>query len=247
MDFVTTTPYGITPRKPIFLQEASVIATIISKYTQAEIMDIMHVSETIAKSVMMSYAAWGAVKPGKVALWTYTGDVYKGLRALTLKRGEADWAQEHLLISSGLYGVVRPYDGVQAYRLEMNSKIVLGQSRNLRDYWGSELAHYVRTRRADWVCCLSSEEYAQPVLDGLSTHVITPVFLDNKPNGTLGTVPIYSKIMRGVMARWMINNQIEHPSELKQFAGHGYAYDAAHSTESNPTYSRAVMKPIRFD
>lgn len=247
MNFIAATPFDIAGETPLFLPEAAVIATKIASYTDNKIMKTMHVSATIAHAVAQYYSDWNIDKTGKAALWTYTGDVYKGLRASTMNRSEADWANKHLLISSGLYGLVRPFDGVQPYRLEMSAKIRFGRHRNLYEFWGRKLASYVDSSQVDWVCCLSSDEYARSVITDLPCSIITPVFLDTKPNGIVGTVPIYSKIMRGVMARWMIDHRAEKPKQLMRFSGHGYSYDPARSTETHPVFSRVVMTPLRFE
>lgn len=246
MDFETPTPFSLCSERPEFITKAALLSARISAYSVPKIMTIMGVSRTIAESVAGCYAEWNQQAAGKPALWTYKGDVYKGLRAVTMTKSDADWAQQHLLIASGLYGLLRPYDGVQRYRLEMSSKIAVDNTKNLYDFWGDSLVNFIYASGADWLCCLSSDEYARPVTAKLALPVVTPVFLDHKPNGTIGTVPIYSKIMRGVMARWIIDNRIVTPDQLNKFAGHGYLHDALHSTADKPAYSREIMMPLRF-
>ena len=206
----------------------------------------MAISPGIASTVHASYAAWQPEASGRPALWTYKGDVYKGVRANHLTRGDADWAQQHIVIASGLYGLVRPFDGIQSYRLEMKSALKIGRSDNLYTFWGEKLAEYVDARGSDWVCNLSSEEYAKPVTKYVHTNVVTPVFFDTKPSGAVGTVPIYSKMMRGVMARWMIDQRLQTPEQLKLFSAHGYRYDAQRSKKDFPAFSRVTMVPLIF-
>lgn len=249
MDFTSNIPVSVAVEQPVFLSEAQLLASGLAKKSQAQIMKLMGVSKPIAESVCSMYAAWNEQATGRPALWTYKGDVYKGLKAIEFDTASANWAQQHLLIASGLYGLVRPYDGIQSYRLEMKTQLKIAGANNLYDFWGTKLSTYITATNCDWICNLCSNEYAKPVLKHLpkSTVVITPVFFDSKPNGTVGTVPIYSKMMRGVFTRWMIDNRIKSPEQLESFTGHGYAYDASRSRPGFPAFYRAVMKPLVFD
>jgi cytoplasmic iron level regulating protein YaaA (DUF328/UPF0246 family) len=248
MDFVSPLPYEILPQTPLFIGEAARIATKLASYSQRRMSKLMSVSQPIAASVVTMYDNWDQEVVGRPALWTYKGDVYKGMKSHKLDAQSAQWAQDHLLILSGLYGLIRPYDGIQAYRLEMKSQLKIGRANTLNEFWGDKLSRYVASRSSDWVCNLSSNEYAKPALRHLPKDVlvITPVFFDTKPSGIVGTVPIYSKMMRGVVCRWMIDNQVESPQQLEQFTGHGYAYDASRSKPNLPAFSRKIMTPLVF-
>jgi hypothetical protein len=246
MDFTTPLPYEILPETPIFLDEAAEIAERVAKLSQLELQKLMSVSLMISASVRKYYSSWNKDGAGRPALWTYTGDVYKGVKAYELSKADADWAQRHLLISSGLYGLVRPYDGIQAYRLEMKSSIQVGRAKNLTEFWGTKLASLIDGQGGNWLCNLSSEEYSKNVTRHTSMPVITPVFFDKKPTGVIGQVPIYSKMMRGVMSRWMIDNKISSPDQLKTFTGQEYIYDAELSKPGFPAFRRDKMIPLRF-
>jgi cytoplasmic iron level regulating protein YaaA (DUF328/UPF0246 family) len=248
MDFASPLPYQVTPETPLFIEEATRIATKLGSYTQHRMSKLMNISRPIAISVVNMYDNWNSEAAGRPALWTYKGDVYKGMKAYKLDAKSAEWAQNHLLILSGLYGLIRPYDGIQAYRLEMKSQLKIGRSNTLNEFWGDKLSQYVSSRGSNWICNLSSNEYAKPALRHLTKDVlvITPVFFDSKSSGVVGTVPIYSKMMRGVVCRWIIDNQVDSPAQLEQFTGHGYAYDAARSKLNFPAFSRKVMKPLVF-
>lgn len=247
MDFATPSLFDIKPQEPLFSAKSAQIAERLQKLTVNKIITSMSVSKPIAEAVHGSYANWRPSSTGKVALWTYTGDVYKGLQAKTMSKANADWAEQHLLIASGLYGLVRPYDGIQSYRLEMKSALRIGQKQNLYEFWEDKLSSYVNNSSASWVCNCSSDEYSRATVTGLKIPVVTPVFFDKKPNGLVGTVPIYSKMMRGVIARWMIDNRINKAEQLKDFKGHGYSYDAARSKPGFPAFSRAKMVPLQFN
>jgi cytoplasmic iron level regulating protein YaaA (DUF328/UPF0246 family) len=248
MDSTSTPPVSVTYGEPLFNAEAAVIANRLKKYSAGRIAKLMSVSKAIASDVVESYDNWDVTDCGRPAIWTYKGDVYKGVRAEQLDRASADWAQEHLLILSGLYGLVRPFDGIQPYRLEMKTAIKIGRVNNLHEFWGDKLSKYITERGNEWVCNLSSDEYARPALKHLPKDllVVTPVFFDKKPNGVIGTVPIYSKMMRGVMARWMIDHRVTSPQDLEAFDSQNYFYDAERSRPGFPAFRREVMTPLRF-
>lgn len=246
MDFTTPAPGFVKPGQPLFAHEAEALARKLQDLTVGEMQKLMQVSEPLAKGTVNLYEQWG--RKQKPALWAYKGDVYKGVKADELTQAKAEWAQENLLILSGLYGILRPYDEISAYRLEMKAKLSVGETKNSYEFWGDKLAKVVAERANGVVCVLSSDEYARAVLKYLprSIRVVTPIFYDNKPNGKVGVAPIYSKMMRGVMARWVIDNRAETPEDLKRFTAHGYAYDASRSREDFPAFYREEMKPLVF-
>lgn len=247
MDVLSVLPFEMSSSSPVFMSDATLIAAEIKNYKLPKISRIFDVSSKLAESVYELYKSWDSGQSGKPALWAYTGDVYKGLRANTMTSQRAEWAQQHVLIASGLYGFLRPYDLVQPYRLPMNIPIRIGRRKNLYEFWGDKLGSFISSYHGDWICNCSSEEYAKIALKGTSKLVITPIFMDHKANGLVGSVPIYSKIMRGVFARWMIDNCIENPLQLMSFEAMGYSYDTARSTPNQPVYCRAVMTPLRFE
>jgi cytoplasmic iron level regulating protein YaaA (DUF328/UPF0246 family) len=248
MDFSTPLPYKVAVGAPIFLHEAAQIADTLRNYDVETVVKQMAVSKPIAESVVSMYTHWSSDIPGRPALWTYKGDVYKGMNAQKIDPAAALWAESHLLILSGLYGLLRPFDGIQRYRLEMKTALHIAHAATLSSYWGDKLAKHVVALGKDWICNLSSDEYARPVLRHLPPEsvVATPVFFDTKPNGRVGTVPIYSKMMRGVFCRWMIDNRVAGQAELQNFTGHEYTYDGARSKPGFPAFSRKVMTPLVF-
>lgn len=250
MELATTGSPSHATTTPVFLDEATQIASTLAMLSPTQLTQVMNASPAIVNNVHTMYANWRPDGQGKPALWTYRGDVYKGLYADHLSPADAEWAEEHLLILSGLYGLLRPHDAIQRYRLEMKAPLAIGMHRNLYEFWGDTLAKYVTERATDnTVVCLSSDEYAKAVLRHLPKHirVITPVFYDNRPNGTIGTAPIYNKMMRGVVTRWLVDHRVDTPEGLQDFTGHGYAYDPSRSTPDRPAYFRPVMRPLVFD
>lgn len=246
MDFTTPLPYDVPVQQPLFLDKSKVIARTIRTLSDVEISSLMKVSPAITDRVQKMYDAWQP-EGEKPALYTYVGDVFKGMKANQLPKESAKWAEEHLLIMSGLYGMVRPFDRIAPYRLEMKAALNVGGARNLYEFWGNDLAKYVEERASGVVFNLSSDEYAGVVTRKLpkDVRIIFPVFYDERPGGA-GRAPIYNKMMRGVMARWMIDHRAETFEDLKGFAMHGYAYDSSRSTESEPAFYREKMTPLVF-
>lgn len=232
-----------TPTEPLFQHEAEHVAKLIQKTDK--LAELMRISTPLAETVRKKYRDWG--KATKPALYTYVGDVYKGFYAHTLSEADVAWAQQHLLIMSGLYGVVRPLDVISGYRLEMKAKLAVDGKKDLYEYWGDRLSAYADKIADDGIICvLSSDEYARPVTRFTKSRVITPTFFDKK-DGRVKTVPIYSKMMRGVMARWAIDHRVSKPEELEAFTGQGYAYSAELSKPNYPAFYRDDPKPIFYE
>lgn len=235
-------PRGCESTAPLFLSKAEELVAALR--TTSDMKSHMLMSQAIADSTTKLYEKWG--KETSSALLAYVGDVYKGFYAETLSRDDLEWAQQHVYIMSGLYGILRPTDTISPYRLEMKARVSVGDSRNLYDFWGDKLARVVDEESNGVVCILSSDEYAKPITKYTKSRIITPVFLDNKTNGQLGTVPIYSKMMRGVLARWMIDNRVQSLEELTSFAAQGYRYDLSKSNVDQPAFYRKDPAPIRY-
>lgn len=244
LDMTSPLPFVAPATKPLFAREAKEIKRTIATLSQNDIEKTMRLSPALAAKVWQLYH--DTSPPEKQALWAYVGDVYRGVHAATLEKAAADWAQEHVRISSGLFGLLRPYDLLYPYRLEMQTKISIGKARTLYDYWGDTLATSLMENDEQTVVVLSSEEYAKAVTRHLpkTIRLVTPRFFDHKPNGVVGQVPIYSKQMRGVMARWMIDTRCDAPEKLAAFTSQGYYYDAKRSTPGSPAFTRLVMRPL---
>ncbi len=248
LDFTTKIPLHLSPQQPVFIEDAEKIASVVKGLNETSIQKVMHVSPAIALNVRAMYETWHP-RGDKAALWTYRGDVYKGMKANTLDLQAVEWAESHLVIMSGLYGIVRPLDKISAYRLEMKVHLEVAGARDLYAFWGDKLAQYVAKRSGGVICVLSSEAYVNPVVKHVpkEVRVVTPMFYDKKPNGKIGVAPIYSKMMRGVMARWMIDHRIETIEGLNAFSMHGYTYDKTKSTPHALAFYREKMHPLVFD
>ena len=231
------------PTVPEFQKDAEYIANVLKMADN--LAQLMKISPGLAEATRQRYQTWGS--QSKPALYSYVGDVYKGFYARTLSAKDVAWAQKHLRIMSGLYGILRPLDTVSPYRLEMKARLRIDGKNDIYEYWGMRLAKAADSETDDGVICiLSSDEYARPITRFSKSRLITPAFFDNKVNGKVGTVPIYSKMMRGVMARWVIDNRVESVEKLKDFTAQGYSYSAVLSTETEPAYFRENPKPIVY-
>lgn len=244
MDFTSAVPSFAVPTTPVFADEATQVRSLLATYDAAAIQSLMSVSERLARSVQGMYHQTAA----KQAFWTYAGDVFRGVQAHTIDEATARYAQRHVLIPSAVYGLVRPFDAIAPYRLEMSAKLSIEGSKSLYDFWGDRLAKYVASYRQDELLVLSSKEYSRAILRHLPSDIIvvTPMFLDTKADGRVAQVPIYNKMMRGVMARWVIDERVESTDDLVNFSAHDYIYDAARSTPHAPVFYRRVMAPLVF-
>lgn len=237
--------YGLQTTVPEFFRDAERIVSAVREISsEAELAKLMHVSPAIAKSVKQKYQTWGEMTGPSI--YAYIGDIYKGFHARTLSAGDVRWAQEHLIISSGVYGILRPLDLISPYRLEMKTKLKVGDANDLYEFWSNKLAQYVDKHADGILCNIASDEYGKVVTKYTKSSIITPVFFDKRPDGSVATVPIYSKMMRGVMARWIIDNRANSPEELKRFSGQGYVYDSSKSKAGKPAFYREVSTPIEW-
>ncbi len=241
MDVTPMSPL-VDATTPIFHDEARQIVDVIKR--ERDIVSLMKVSQSIARTVTEMYDTWGEVT--KSSAYLYRGDVYKGFYANTLRKDDLLWAQDHLMIISGLYGLVRPLDEISRYRLEMKAPIAVSGTKNLYEFWGDSLAQFADKNANGIICLLTSEEYARPIRRYSTSQLITPVFMDYKPNGTVGPVPIYSKMMRGVMARWVIDTRAETLDDLRQFMNFDYHYDDERSSANELVFVRKKMTPLVF-
>ena len=238
---VRTTQYS----QPLFVNQAQGLIAVLKDKSATEVADLMSLSETLARLNVERYQAWQPVfnqTNSRQAVLAFNGDVYEGLQAQTLSDDQLEWAQEHLAILSGLYGVLRPLDLMQPYRLEMGTRLATPKGKNLYDYWGSEIAGYLNQRLAqqgsDIIVNLASEEYFKSVdLNALKARVVQCVFQDEK-NGAYKIISFYAKRARGLMARYIVDHRIDTPEALKAFDVEGYRFYADASTDLKLVFRR---------
>jgi cytoplasmic iron level regulating protein YaaA (DUF328/UPF0246 family) len=221
---------------PGFLDHSAELIAELRKLAPAEIASLMRVSDPLAALNASRYASWtpqfssGNARPAVLA---FNGDVYAGLNASTLPAPAMSHLQLHVRIQSGLYGLLRPFDLMQPYRLEMGTRLKNARGANLYAFWGrlitDALENEVAQRSATALVNLASEEYFKVVRpELLSVPVITPLFEDWK-KGRYKVISFYAKRARGLMARYAAVNSIVAPEQLKEFDLDGYAYEAGHS------------------
>lgn len=242
MNFTSAAPEYVTATRPVFQGEAQYLRSVIQGHEPESLRKLMSVSNDLAQKVHTMYRE----KATKPAFWAYDGDVFKGVQAATLVESDALFAQDHVLVPSGLYGFVRPFDLISPYRLEMKARLAAGDADNLYQFWGDKLGKYVEEHAEREVLMLSSYEYAKAITPYLSsaTRVVTPAFIDQKSDGTEAQVAIYNKMMRGVMGRWVIDRRIDSLDAIYEFAAHEYTYSKERSTPNRPVFYREVMTPL---
>jgi len=184
------------------------------------------------------------LKNAKQAIFAFTGDVYKGLNALSLTSNSIDYAQAHFKILSGLYGILKPLDLIQAYRLEMATKISINSSASLYDFWSnnitSELNDNLEITNSKFLLNLASNEYSKSInMKSLNAQVITPVFKDWK-NGQYKIISFFAKKARGMMSRFVLENKIKNQNDLKAFDRDGYIFNKSFSTENSLVFTRRL-------
>ena len=231
--------------QPRFLARSAELVEDARALSPADIRELMGVSEKIAQLNHQRFMNWGLPftrDNAKQALLAFRGDVYTGLDADSLSAGQLTFAQQHLRILSGLYGLLRPLDLIQPYRLEMGLKFSNGGGANLYAFWGdtitAELNRGLKKSGSRVLLNLASKEYFRAVKPGaLDAEVITPIFKDLK-GGKYKIISFFAKKARGQMARFVIDRELNEPAALKTFKTDGYRYSKAESTARELVFTR---------
>jgi cytoplasmic iron level regulating protein YaaA (DUF328/UPF0246 family) len=229
--------------EPQLLESAEKLAGKYRKLSPVKLSTIMQISATKAADVQRMYGEWSADSAHQVpAIDAFIGDIYSGLQVQTWSVDDRAYAQQHLLILSGLYGGLRACDGIMPYRLEMAYKLPDGKS--LYHFWNDKIAALLPNPTSQ-IVNLSSVEYTKALLPYIDMPIITPKFLTVSPKtGEPVFVTVHAKIARGAFARWLIQNRVDTISELTQFNDLGYVYDAAASTPEQPVFVCQEFKGI---
>lgn len=229
--------------QPLFVKQAAELMDILKPKSPQEIASLMHVSDILAWRTVAYSAAWqpqSTCDNVKQAVLAFNGNVYRGLDAHSLGTDELDWIQNHVCILSGLYGVLRPLDRIQPYRLEMGTPLPNSQGENLYEFWGTQISEYVNQRLKkdpDPVLVnLASVEYFKAV-DTQKARVVNCVFEDFK-DGRYKIISIHAKRARGLMARFAAMHHVTHPEQLQNFDAEGYAFDHAASGPDRLVFRR---------
>lgn len=230
---------------PEMLGDSKTLIKHCRKLSPAKIGSLMKISDKLAGLNADRYASWQTpfdTENAKQALLAFNGDVYAGLDAGSFSQDDFDYAQQHLRILSGLYGVLRPLDLMQAYRLEMGTKLDTGKDKNLYQFWderiSQKLNQAIETQGDNVVVNLASNEYFKAVKPKvLNADVYTPIFQDCK-NGQYKVISFFAKKARGMMARYIIQNRLSDVSQLKQFDTAGYKFSSIKSTGNELVFTR---------
>ncbi|UWR29870.1 peroxide stress protein YaaA [Sulfitobacter sp. W002] len=233
--------------QPDFQEDAVRLATTARNLTLGNLKDLMGLSDDLARlnrDRFQAFEAEPAADTTRPAALAFAGDTYQGLEAASLDADEMTYAQEHLRILSGLYGVLRPLDAIQAYRLEMGSKLKTRRGGNLYDYWRDSLSKALNAQAEATgsdvlVNCASQEYFGAVDLKALKLRVITPQFMEDKGDGKgPKIVSFFAKKARGAMARYIVQHRVNDPEGLQDFDSGGYAYQPDASTPERPVFAR---------
>ena len=244
LDYETALPTD-TYTQPRLLEQSQQLIDVCRKLSATEIASLMTVSEKIANLNVERFRDWNAefdFSNARQALFAFKGDVYTGLDAYHLKDHDIDFAQLHLRMLSGLYGLLRPLDLMMPYRLEMGTKLKNSRGNNLYEFWGSIITDQINQDLAEidakLLVNLASDEYYKSVNEKkIQAEIIKPVFLDQK-NGKYKVISFYAKKARGLMARYLIENKLSQVEQLKAFDSEGYYFDAESSSDKELVFKR---------
>lgn len=231
--------------QPQWLDDSALLVERLRTFPPAKLASLMKLSDTLAALAVARYAEWSlpfTPQNARQALFVFTGDVYAGLDALQFDQDDLAWAQRHLGILCGLYGLLRPLDLIQPYRLEMGIRLENSRGKDLYAWWGTRLRDAVSAATAAsgsaFLINLASEEYFKAVrAKGLTLPVIHPVFEDWQ-GGRYKIISFYAKRARGLMARYALKNRIDDPEALKGFDLEGYAHVPAASEGNTWVFRR---------
>lgn len=215
-----TPPHVSHHTQPQFADDAAALIDELRRLSPQQIATLMSISDPLARLNFQRYADWSRASTpanAKQAVLAFNGDVYEGLDARSLSPDDLDYAQRHVRVLSGLYGLLRPLDLLQPYRLEMGTRFSNARGKDLYAFWGERITH-----------ALNAE---------LKTRVVTPVFEDWK-DGRYKIISFHAKRARGLMARYVVEGRIDSPDALKDFASEGYAFDASASNDDTYVFRR---------
>ena len=252
LDYETPLPPGVPHTEALFKQPAAELIAVLRQKSPQQIAALMHLSDALAGLNAARYEAFSprfTARNSRPAVLAFNGDVYEGLQARTLSAPQLDWVQQHVCILSGLYGVLRPLDRMQPYRLEMGTRLATEAGSNLYQFWGSQIAEHLNTRlrapsaKADTpvVVNLASQEYFKAVdRKALKARVIECVFEDWK-SGNYKIISFFAKRARGLMARYAITHRVATPRQLEGFDLDGYAFAPASSGPERLVFRRKTV------
>ncbi|MEX0695591.1 MAG: peroxide stress protein YaaA [Rhodospirillales bacterium] len=238
-------PITDTHTQPVLMKETQVLAKKAKKLTRSDLKSMMGISDTLAE---LNHRRFQDFKPpfslgnARQAALSFAGDTYVGLEATTLSKEDLSYAQDHLRILSGLYGLLRPLDLIQPYRLEMGTKFAINGKEDLYDFWDRRVTDALNAATQSHndrrIINLASNEYAKVVhKKALAGGIVTPIFKEIK-NGQARVLGLFAKRARGMMARHMMINRVESEQGIKDFNAGGYTFQPAQSDATNWVFTR---------
>lgn len=242
---VTTKPYVGTTTAPIFSEKTKVLVKLMQSKSSTDIADLMDLSDDLANLNYQRYQEFlveGHSPHAYPALFLFQGDVYQGLQAKTWDAKTVEYAQSHLRILSGLYGLLNPLDTIQPYRLEMGIRLQNPAGKNLYDFWeeaiSSALNEQLALQKNPVLINLASTEYFKAVAENCVNYPIVTINFYERKNGQMKIVGIYAKKARGVMAKFIMQNQIDTVEQLQTFQDLGYEFHPQSSSATNLDFVR---------
>ena len=245
LDYETPLPPGLAHTDALFKPQAAELIAVLRQQSPQQIASLMSLSDALAGLNVARYAAFSprfTAANSRPAVLAFNGDVYDGLQARTLAPAALDWLQQHVCILSGLYGVLRPLDRMQPYRLEMGTRLATARGANLYQFWGPRIAEYLNERLADEkspiVVNLASQEYFKSVdRKVLAARVVECVFEERK-SAQYKVVSFFAKRARGLMVRHAVQHRVSRVEQLKDFAQEGYRFAPAASEPDHLVFRR---------
>lgn len=238
--------------QPLFVEQATELIQVLKGKSTQEVADLMKLSDSLASLNVERFQSWEPQfdqSNARQAILAFNGDVYEGLDAPSLDQSQLQWTNQHVVILSGLYGVLRPLDLMRPYRLEMGTRLVTDKGKNLYEFWDGQIADYINQRLAKHsnplIINLASEEYFKAVKkDSLKYPVVQCVFREER-DGAYKIISFSAKRARGLMCRYAIENGIDDLEGLKQFNQEGYEYDEASSSEDSLVFLRPDQRKAK--
>ena len=248
LDFESGVPKKLPHFQPHFLAQSQQLINICRELTPADIGSLMSISDKLAGLNAARFAEWQQnhnENNAKAAVYAFKGDVYTGLEIESLNEDDVLFAQQHLRILSGLYGLLTPLDLIQPYRLEMGTKLVNPRGKDLYAFWQGVITPVLQQaidEQGGILINLASDEYYKSVQEQqLKAQIIKPIFLDNK-NGKYKVISFYAKKARGLMCRYLIQHRLSDVEQLKEFNLGGYWFDSASSTKTEFVFKRDLAE-----
>ena len=242
LDFETT-PKLADHTLPTFLEDSCDLMDQLKKLDPTDLSSLMKISEKLGNLNHDRNQSWQTPftpENSKQCIYAFKGDVYTGLEADDLNKKDIQFAQKHLRVLSGLYGLLKPLDLIQPYRLEMGTRLVNDKGNNLYQFWGDKITKAINNELENnpILINLASNEYSKVLqMKDINAEIITPVFKDKK-NGTYKLISFYAKKARGLMSRFIITNKITDPQKIKEFDLAGYQFNQSLTKSNDWVFTR---------